>query len=114
MGCFKEHNYAGKNISCIKTAWEKTHNDDTKLDVGEWGFKNFSAAFRTFPYFWMQREAPLAQFQIPISKPMRDRLIKEERERRQAEFGQLPDAAAEEEGGAAAPEEAGEAAAAAM
>ncbi|CAD7929054.1 unnamed protein product [Amoebophrya sp. A120] len=65
----KQHKYAGKNISCIKTAWELTHNDGEKLDVGEWGFKNFSAAFRTFPYFRMEREAPFLKPQPKISDP---------------------------------------------
>lgn len=64
------YRYAGKNISCIKTAWEKTHNDGEKLDVGEWGFKNFSTAFRTFPYFRMEREAPLLKPQPKFSKPV--------------------------------------------
>ncbi|CAD7924718.1 unnamed protein product [Amoebophrya sp. A25] len=65
----KEKDYAGKNISCLKTAWEMTHNDGDKLEVAEWGFKNFSSAFRTFPYFRMEREAPFLKPQPKISKP---------------------------------------------
>lgn len=59
--------YAGKNISCIKNAWEKTHG--SKLDVGEYGFKNFSAAMKTSPYFRLEREAPMRQPLISISRP---------------------------------------------
>ncbi|CAE8689048.1 unnamed protein product [Polarella glacialis] len=38
--------YEGKNISCIKDAWQKRHPGQ-KLDMTKWGFKNFSSAMKT-------------------------------------------------------------------
>lgn len=47
---FKEKNYEGKNISCLKCAYEKTHlGKKEKLDVSKYGFRKFSAALRTIP-----------------------------------------------------------------
>eukprot|EP00397_Hematodinium_sp_SG-2012_P032464 GEMP01034567.1.p1 GENE.GEMP01034567.1~~GEMP01034567.1.p1 ORF type:complete len:395 (+),score=81.28 GEMP01034567.1:368-1552(+) len=42
---FIEKKYEGKNLSCLKTAYEKTLK--IKADVGKFGFSNFSAAIRT-------------------------------------------------------------------
>lgn len=47
---FIEKKYEGKNISCLKCAYEKTHlGPKGKLDVAKYGFRRFSAALRTIP-----------------------------------------------------------------
>jgi len=57
---YKKHNYKGKNISTLKQSWEKTYGEEGEsLDVGKYGFRNFLAAFKTIPYFRLEREAPL-------------------------------------------------------
>jgi len=51
---FKEKKYEGKNISCLKCAYEKTHLGKEKLDVSKYGFRKFSAALRTIPQFRLE------------------------------------------------------------